>query len=359
MKKKGFTLIELLAVIVILAIIALIATPIILGMIENAKKSSAEDSAYGYLDSLEKRIALSDVDSNKYPNVFEKNKTYNIGESELDSINIKGTKPTSGTVTIGSNGTVESASLCINNYKIVYMYHRAVISGGCDAVYKAYKTGTTSEVDVIYFNPESGTKCTSSEALSTTGTKTGCMKWYVIANSDKTKSTVDVILDHNTTSGVVAWNSSGINENGPQTLLSKLYEDTSSWAGVTNRNDVYRLSNAAIEYTIDYYGKKARLITANELRSIIGNTEFNEKTTNVSFDFSNVSCSAGNCDYSWIYSNNINNYWTATATYENSGSKFYAWGIFNSGSMFGLSNVGSTRIASVRPVITIEKSKLS
>ena len=34
MKKKGFTLVELLAVIVILAIIAVIATPIILGVIE-------------------------------------------------------------------------------------------------------------------------------------------------------------------------------------------------------------------------------------------------------------------------------------------------------------------------------------
>ena len=35
--KKGFTLIELLAVIVILAIIALIATPIILGIIDDAR----------------------------------------------------------------------------------------------------------------------------------------------------------------------------------------------------------------------------------------------------------------------------------------------------------------------------------
>ena len=35
---KGFTLVELLAVIVILAIIALIATPIILGVIEDARK---------------------------------------------------------------------------------------------------------------------------------------------------------------------------------------------------------------------------------------------------------------------------------------------------------------------------------
>ena len=43
--KKGFTLIELLAVIVILAIIALIATPIILGIINYARKESNERSA--------------------------------------------------------------------------------------------------------------------------------------------------------------------------------------------------------------------------------------------------------------------------------------------------------------------------
>ena len=38
--KKGFTLIELLAVIVILAIIALIATPIVLGIINEARDNS-------------------------------------------------------------------------------------------------------------------------------------------------------------------------------------------------------------------------------------------------------------------------------------------------------------------------------
>ena len=41
---KWFTLIELLAVIVILAIISLIATPIILGIINDAKKDAAQHS---------------------------------------------------------------------------------------------------------------------------------------------------------------------------------------------------------------------------------------------------------------------------------------------------------------------------
>ena len=43
--KRGFTLIELLAVIVILAIIALIATPIILGIINDAKAEAKERTA--------------------------------------------------------------------------------------------------------------------------------------------------------------------------------------------------------------------------------------------------------------------------------------------------------------------------
>ena len=46
--KKGFTLIELLAVIIILAIIALIATPIILRVIENAQREAAGRSVEGY-----------------------------------------------------------------------------------------------------------------------------------------------------------------------------------------------------------------------------------------------------------------------------------------------------------------------
>ena len=45
MKTKGFTLIELLAVIVILAIIALIATPIILGIISDARTQARKRSA--------------------------------------------------------------------------------------------------------------------------------------------------------------------------------------------------------------------------------------------------------------------------------------------------------------------------
>ena len=57
MRKNGFTLIELLAVIVILAIIALIATPIILGIINDAREESQERSVELYASAVRNGIA--------------------------------------------------------------------------------------------------------------------------------------------------------------------------------------------------------------------------------------------------------------------------------------------------------------
>ena len=53
--KRGFTLVELLAVIVILAIIALIATPIILGIIEDAREGAKERT----VDLVENAVELA------------------------------------------------------------------------------------------------------------------------------------------------------------------------------------------------------------------------------------------------------------------------------------------------------------
>lgn len=70
MKNKGFTLIELLAVIVILAIIALIATPIILGIINDAREQAKERTAE--LIAKETQLAFTSY-------LFEKN-----GQGEPD-----------------------------------------------------------------------------------------------------------------------------------------------------------------------------------------------------------------------------------------------------------------------------------
>ena len=58
-KNEGFTLIELLAVIVILAIIALIATPIVLGIINDSKESSNRVSASYIVNAVEQSYNMA------------------------------------------------------------------------------------------------------------------------------------------------------------------------------------------------------------------------------------------------------------------------------------------------------------
>ena len=72
MKKQGFTLIELLAVIVILAVIALIATPLITSTINNARKNADRESARSYVSTVEEKITEAMLE---YPNLVVGNRT--------------------------------------------------------------------------------------------------------------------------------------------------------------------------------------------------------------------------------------------------------------------------------------------
>ena len=67
--KKGFTLIELLAVIVILAVITLIATPAVLNIIEDSKQSAAEASARNIVSSAETYYLKELMNNNKVSSI--------------------------------------------------------------------------------------------------------------------------------------------------------------------------------------------------------------------------------------------------------------------------------------------------
>ena len=191
-KNKGFTLVELLAVIVILALIALIATPIILNVINDAKKQAAKDSAYGYMDAVEKYIVSSELEDKSITDGI-----YRV-EDLNKKISVKGSTPDNGIIKI-ENKEVKSYDIGIDGY--------VVNNGKVDKVSttKSFKNGTA-----VYYNPVSGKKCDDyTEANSKIGTKSGCMKWYVF-NDKEGNATVNVILDHNTTA-YVAWNSTGNN----------------------------------------------------------------------------------------------------------------------------------------------------
>ena len=85
MKNNGFTLIELLAVIVILAIIALIATPIILGIINDSRNSSAERGAELIISNVELAYSSAYMANNgNYPTVAQVAAQFDMDGAKMD-----------------------------------------------------------------------------------------------------------------------------------------------------------------------------------------------------------------------------------------------------------------------------------
>ena len=336
MNKKGFTLIELLAVIVVLAVIALIATPIVLNLVKTAKIGAAEQSVTGYVKAVENTI-IKDMINNKEVS----DGTYKYNSIEAD---ISGKRPTGGKYTV-KNGKVESGNFCVDGYTIEYKNGQSKkISDTCEVLYQVYENGTA-----IYFNPETGKVCNQNDAVSTTGTKTGCMKWYTFNDEGSKTETVNMILDHNTTA-TVAYNSTGSNSEMKE-VKTALDNDTSTWDS----------------------SLKARLITANEIAKITGNTSFDEKTSSDWFylDSNNktqVANSTNKSKYSWLYDytesceekgcniedSSTTAYWTSSSTVNR---PKYVWIVYRFGTL-DYSDVSNTN-RGIRPVITISKSIIS
>lgn len=102
--KKGFTLIELLAVIVILAIIALIATPIVIGVINKAREKSVVNSAYGVVDAAKLYYTESLFSSTQ------------VTSGSVTSLNVSGTKPSAGTWKVETDGQVTISGVVLDGY---------------------------------------------------------------------------------------------------------------------------------------------------------------------------------------------------------------------------------------------------
>ena len=387
MKQKGFTLIELLAVIVILAIIALIATPIVLNIIKDAKESSAIRSGEFYIDAIEQTIASKRMKNKKIID-----NTYTVENLKSNGVSVSGELP-EGTVTIENNKIVS----CVLTFDKTTLY--------CDGdkLVLAPPVGTT-----IYFNPKDNTKCTETtyateldnykkaNSLTTpTGQKEGCMKWYVISTNG---NDVNMILDHNTTAKL-QWNSSGNNASGPNEIMTSLANDTSSWS-IPNRTDSYTVNKTVggvtQNYTIDYSNYKARLITADEIAHIVGSdrddtikwkstnaygTTIANQSTWFFFDGGRNSdptsynkwqrpyaTSKGMSNYAWLYDytkncensgcnyNDSSNqgYWTSSVISSFTG---FSW-IVDCGGVLADFGVEVATTYGLRPVITISNSSL-
>ena len=378
--KKGFTLIELLAVIVVLAIIALIATPIVMNTIKNAKKGAAERTADNYIKQVETAVAESRIDGTKITNG-----TYNIqsdgnlcpvagcGENDKDKITIdmSGNKPTSGTVKISNGGVSQDGTkLVVGDYNVKYKDDKLTASEPYKGV--LCKANTTKVKALLYSSgdPSQASSYTSEEVgllASEATSKYDIGVTYTCELGDGEKNTfyvletsgdnVSLIAGFNL-GGTVAWvtkkdylaaggtesgwrniNYGNIENNnlGPVTANKILKERTSNWTKL-DENQITLPSGQQIataggdtKWTENYY-TKITLPTwlYSQTKSVIGAPGYYTST------LCNSSSSAGR---NFIWSVGFGGF------PGNSGGKLYT-------DSFG-------DYKAIRPVITVSKSNLS
>ena len=181
-------------------------------------------------------------------------------------------------VEVKSDGTNTSEKVNIDDCNIADISTGGNTSGGNQGgsgsteVTKTYTNG-----EVVYYNPVTNTKCNSSEAVSTTGTKEGCMRWYAFL--DDVDSSIKLLLDHN-----IDVNCSS------STRLTTLQSSISSW-------------DSSVKNT-------ARLIEASEIVKMTGFSNWTDNAEDFSgYYLHNNSTStvykgsAGTNKYSWLFDN--------------------------------------------------------
>ena len=363
-RSKGFTLIELLAVIVVLAVIALIATPIVLSLVNNAKKGAAESSATAYVKAVENGIMaklIKDSSANikgTFTIASSKNKIVNEAGTEID-VDVKGSLPAQGgTIVIGENGTVTSATLIVSNYEVECDENKCEVKGKKQEEEEPEKvvTGPTSEdpdatktkglIKIVYLDPTDLTKtCDATNSISTTGTNEGCMKWYAY---DETDTTYTMILDHNTTA-TIAWDINGTtNQVSDENFTQKLESDTAGWNESLNP----RIINA-IEVTKITSYPNFNILTTTDWFYLDTNNQTKTATTQGAskyawlFDYTS-DCLGNGCN---IADSQTKGYW---ANSYGIGNGEYIWTVYKDGNLGGVQIFDESSVG-IRPVITISK----
>ena len=348
--KKGFTLIELLAVIVVLAIIALIATPIVMNTIKKSQKGAAERSADSYIRQVETAVAEARLDNKTVPDgTYQIDEEGNLTVTGLPDgklkIEMNGKKPTSGKIKI-TNGSVDqsSSTMTIGDYNVTYNSTKKTYEAtekGNGSTTTALCTANTTKVSALvwagnddpsqessYTRQEVGLLASESEAY-TPGVTYTCElgdnesnTFYVL---EENGDNVSLIAGFNL-EGTAAWCKSGEdNSCAADGALEYLKNSTTSWTKL-------------IESQIS-------LPTGQQIATAAGEI-FDENDGASGFP-------------TWLYSytkftSGTYGYWTSTPIVSASD---IAWFVFPGGSLSRYPvYVGD--YSGVRPVITISKAQL-
>ena len=319
MKKKGFTLIELLAVIVVLAIIALIATPIVMNVIKNAQKGATERSAERYVDAVETAIA-----TDRLENELVKDGIYTVdadgnlvlGDKTL-TVEVNGDKPAAGSKVTIENGRVVSAgtNMTIGNYTIIIddrgMATVLTLTTVCTLV-----SGTANTIGAKY-------SCDFGA---------GARNFYVlevgsapITNSTLASNEIALILEGNYDTTTQAWCTNGNNNScAADGLNAKLNEIAGAWTKL-NRSQI-GLPSAIQLVAADGQNENAYLDSTYLRNSWL-------------YDWDND-----------VWGHPVYGYWTSTPKVDDSR---YAWRVYSAGYLLSNINVGDASFLGVRPVVNL------
>lgn len=256
MKKDGFTLVEILAVVVILAVVALIATPIILNVINDAKKSSIKQSAIGYVDAVEKTIlekkTNTDVD---YDGKYTIKKDQITKESETASllpildliqlnVNVKGELPTKGNLEIEKSNVI-SGEFYYNNYLVTLSndkYKIQVLSNSSSTNTSALETEINNLKAELDAEKKKGATITLSFSGSTAlSCNSSNNNFEGLTQSSKTSDSDDIFTYSN--GGVV------INKTGYYSVSTYAFLNGTGWLNIGIAKNSYVFSMQSFNYT--------------------------------------------------------------------------------------------------------------
>lgn len=371
MRNKAFTLIELLSVIVILSIIFLIATPIILGIIKDAREESYKRSVEMYAKAIENAIAKQQL--------FNPNEVVSGTFTTTDGRNLKQTGKED--LKIEYDGNVVCEIIQIYEDGNIYLT-KCKVNGTFIEYFYGMKQGYENG-EVVYFDIENGVGCTIDDyheensktdynGIDRTANQTSCLKFYAFLDDGSDK--INLLLDHNIVR-YSNWSYGFNNSNGPTVLLNLLKQNTDKWS------DKIITPSTKYGYPVDYKGYKARIITAQEIAHITENTGWDEiSLTSTSYYFETLNSSYGNnctdnnddtiCKYGWLYDRTSNKckqhgclnnsdvtthgYWTASP---NVSSSKHVWKVYYKGTLSN-QDLDVQEYTGIRPVIEVLKSDL-
>ena len=341
MKRKGFTLIELLAVIVVLAIIALIATPIVMNVIKNADKGAAERSAERYLDAVETAIATDKLNEG-----VVLDGTYEVdgdGNLVLDTkkltVEVNGDLPEAGSKVGIKNGqvVVDGTNLDYGDYTVTIDSKgkaTAVAKGDVVALCTAAAPSSQPWYDpneMVMSETTAGVQATEAApyaagAVYTCDLGDGARTFYVLKeDGDNVKLLMNENLVDDVTWCISGWDISCEGDGAKAALADK----TSGW------KKLYKV------------GGTVELPSGQDIADAMGDTKWPDYYT-------------GTVGPTWLWVNfdgdyGPNGYWTSTAY---SVVPSHAWYVDFAGYLFHY-YVDNDDHYGVRPVITISKANMS